>query len=130
MKTNRVLLIDDDINTHKIVAASLKDTDWELESAMSADEGLFKVRNQSHIAVMVDYQMPDVNGLEVIEKIRNEIHLKDIPLLLISSDDLPSNILAKLNSLSTVFFTKNYLFKQNLPAKLKGFIDYYDSQQS
>lgn len=69
---NRILVIDDE----KVVGESLRRTlsgeGYEIDIAHSGREGLRKARMGSFDLIMVDLKMPDIDGLDVIKRIKEE----------------------------------------------------------
>jgi formate/nitrite transporter len=69
---SRILIIDDE----EIVGESLRKTfageGYEIDTARSGQEGLQKAKRESFDLIMVDLKMPDISGLDVIKKIKEE----------------------------------------------------------
>jgi formate/nitrite transporter len=69
---HRILVIDDE----KIVSESLRKTlaqrDFEIDTAQSGREGLEKVKKKPFDLMLVDLKMPDANGLDLIQQIKEE----------------------------------------------------------
>jgi two-component system NtrC family response regulator len=66
----RVLLIDDDVNLCKVLSYQLQKRGYEVDTALSGREGLDLFSRASYDVVLLDIQMPDVSGIEVLRKIR------------------------------------------------------------
>ncbi|MCK4483731.1 MAG: response regulator, partial [Candidatus Thorarchaeota archaeon] len=73
-KTIKLLLIDDDDALLKIAETFLLKQDQELEIAAvnSATDALNKMEKQNFDVIICDYQMPGMDGLELLEKLRGE----------------------------------------------------------
>jgi len=91
---SRILVIDD----NKVNRAILKEqmTSWQFDSAAASSgaEGLEVMNALYHNnldldLVILDYHMPDMNGLMVLENIRSNPNLKDTPVIMLTSVDSP-----------------------------------------
>jgi YesN/AraC family two-component response regulator len=80
-----LLCVEDNKTTQLIYEYTLKDKVKEIIFASDGQEGFEKYKSHDIDIVMSDYEMPVLNGLEMIEKIR-EID-QDIPVILISAID-------------------------------------------
>ncbi|RMI14196.1 MAG: sigma-54-dependent Fis family transcriptional regulator [Calditrichaeota bacterium] len=68
----RVLLIDDDINLNKVIAYQLHKRGCQVLTATGGEEGLKLFRKASVDVVLLDVQMPDISGIEVLKEIRQQ----------------------------------------------------------
>lgn len=93
VKDARVLVIDDNAVNRRIVTEQL--TMWGFDGLAVPDgpTGL-QILGAAHAeglvidAVIVDYQMPDMNGLDVARAIRSDCRFDDIPLIFLTSMDM------------------------------------------
>jgi len=68
----RILLIDDDFNLCKILAYQLENNGFNVTTANKGGDGLSLFNKQDFDIVITDIQMPDITGIEVLKKIRNQ----------------------------------------------------------
>jgi len=72
----KVLLVDDDPNTHRIHEYFLKKYDYQLLSAYSGPEGLQIAERETPHVILLDFMMPDMDGEDVLRYIdQNEIRV-------------------------------------------------------
>ncbi len=92
----RVLVIDDNSNNRRILEDMLKLEHMTVDSAANGFSGLQKLLENTYDFVIVDYHMPLMDGLEVIQKIRQEMQYSasKLPLLLLHSSTDHSRIKA------------------------------------
>ena len=88
----RVLVIDDNEVNRSILAEQLVSWKFDGASASSGNEGLNVMRavianDMSLDLVVLDYQMPEMSGEEVLAVMRNDEALKDIPVVMLTSVD-------------------------------------------
>ncbi len=80
--TIRILYVEDDIHFADVTVSYLKDVDERLiiDAVESADDGLDQLSHRAYDCIVSDYQMPGVDGIEFLEKVR-ESH-PDLPFIL------------------------------------------------
>ena len=66
----RILVVDDDPQAEALVGMALAEAHFErvLEVVSTAAEGLRRIEDDEHDAYLVDYRLPDGNGLELIHE--------------------------------------------------------------
>jgi CheY-like chemotaxis protein len=99
----RILVVDDECSIRELIAETLGEAGYVVETAANALEALERLHGRHHDLLLTDYHMPRMNGLELISRIRAEG--LDIPAVLMtgrSADllaqypDLPvSSVLSK-----------------------------------
>jgi two-component system chemotaxis sensor kinase CheA len=80
-----ILVIDDSLTTRMLEQSILESAGYEVELAVSAEEGLQKARERRYGLFLVDVEMPGMNGFEFVAKTRAEPGLKDVPAILVTS---------------------------------------------
>ena len=88
----KVLIIDDDANSTDILQITLESYDFEVITALVPDQGIKYVRDHQPDAVILDFMMPVMNGIDVCKSIRQ---FSQVPILVLSVIDQP-NIVAKV----------------------------------
>jgi two-component system sensor histidine kinase ChiS len=79
-----ILVIDDEEYSHHAIRRLLNHEQYELHSAYSGSEGLEYLRQHAdHInIVLLDLMMPDIYGINVLQEIKNDSKLKNIPVII------------------------------------------------
>jgi len=73
MKTKaQVLVIDDDAVVGRSFDRVLSDKGYEVDTALTGEEGLKDIENTNYDVVFTDIKMPGMDGIEVAEKIRKQ----------------------------------------------------------
>jgi CheY-like chemotaxis protein len=88
----RVLVIDDNAVNRSILAEQMTAWNFDGASTSTGAQGLEVMRNviangMSLDLVILDYQMPEMSGAEVLEVMRKDDALKDIPVVMLTSVD-------------------------------------------
>jgi len=87
----RVLLIDDESMYFKMMVKELENANYELDYARTGKEGLAAVSSRNPDVIIVDLNLPDITGFEIIERLRSSAEFSLIPIIVITgkneSDD-------------------------------------------
>src|SRR5688572_19501882 len=81
-----ILIIDDDARNIFALAAVLRSRGVPVISAMSARQGMDLLQTNKNIkAVLLDMMMPDMDGYETIQQIREDEKLKNLPIVAVTA---------------------------------------------
>ena len=81
-----ILIIDDDARNIFALAAVLKSRGIQVISANSARQGIDLLQTNKNItAILLDMMMPDMDGYEAIQEIREDNELKAIPIIAVTA---------------------------------------------
>lgn len=86
IKTKKILIIDDDSRNIFALTAVLKAKKFNCLSAISAQQGFDILKNDTEIAVvLMDMMMPDMDGYEAIDKMKNHPQMSAIPVIAVTA---------------------------------------------
>jgi pilus assembly protein CpaE len=83
----RVLLIDDEQFYFKLLKKTLPEAEYNLEYAKSGSEGLSKIPSFEPEMLIVDLKLPEMDGFEILERLRRDPKFSYIPVIVITSRD-------------------------------------------
>lgn len=83
--TVKLMIIDDDQDTHKVLTFFLKNQGFEVFSFQNPLEGIEKLKEIKPQLLLLDIMMPEMNGFEVLKKIKDDPELKNIKVIVASS---------------------------------------------
>ncbi|NBI10101.1 response regulator [Colidextribacter sp. OB.20] len=88
----RALVVDDDFNTCDSVSYMLQQFGMRAEWTMSGKEAVLRtrqafMRHDSYSVYIIDWLMPDMNGIEVTRRIRSEVG-GDVPIIVLTAYDV------------------------------------------
>jgi two-component system, NtrC family, response regulator AtoC len=81
--TAKILLVDDEVNTLKVLSAILRKAGYEVATATTAEEALEKLPALDADAVVVDYKLPGMNGLEFIQAVKRSG--RPVPVIMLTA---------------------------------------------
>src|SRR5207247_9342471 len=78
-----VLIVDDSPSVRRVVGNMLKQHGWEVQMARDGVEALEMVSQQTPAAVLLDIEMPRMDGYELISTIRAQEQYRTLPLVVL-----------------------------------------------
>lgn len=80
----KILIVDDDDTTRKLIGLSLSATDYEIVEAASGADALQILENDSVDGMITDYNMPSMNGVELVRSLRSDHRWQQLPVVMVS----------------------------------------------
>jgi len=87
-----VLVIDDDADIRDIVSLRLGVSGYEVREAENGASGLESARGQLPDLILLDIQMPQLNGIDTCKAIREDVLLARIPVILLTAKGHESDV--------------------------------------
>lgn len=112
----KVLIVDDDMAIRVSLERALRLQDFEVETASNGALAIEKVLSSSFDVVLLDYQMPDPNGLSVCRQLRSEGN--ETPIFMVTARDALSDRVACLDGGADDYLVKPFALEELL-AKLR-----------
>ncbi|MCA1012758.1 response regulator [Halobacillus halophilus] len=81
----KILIIDNDESLRFMLTEFCKHAEWESDTAVNGREGIEKFLNGAFDVVLVDYHMPEMDGLQTVRELRK--HNQQIPILVLTVDE-------------------------------------------
>jgi signal transduction histidine kinase len=102
LKDKEVLLVDDNPVNLIVASAHLKNIGIRISTATNGQEAIDTVKKNNFDAILMDIQMPIMDGLDASRVIRNELKLIDLPIIALSAnvmtDDEDKSLNAGMNA--------------------------------
>jgi two-component system chemotaxis sensor kinase CheA len=86
-----VLVVDDSLTTRMLEQSILESAGYEVDVALSGEEALGLVHAKRYALILVDVEMPGMDGFTFIERLRSEPASRDIPAILVTSRSAPED---------------------------------------
>lgn len=121
MKINKIILAEDDPSTRLVIARGVENTGkYSVIESSSGARAWDVLNDNSGIKMLItDMQMPDMDGNELIAKIRSSKKFSKIPILVVSGVVRPNDIRKILEEGATRFLPK--------PINLKHLMEYVEA---
>lgn len=90
-----ILVVDDFMTMRTIIEGILKQLGFSnIDTATNGEQALEKIRGKSYGLILSDWNMEPMSGLDLLKNVRGGVNTKNIPLILITAESKPDNIIA------------------------------------
>jgi CheY-like chemotaxis protein len=121
MKKKRILIADDDPDLVRMVSLELRDCGYEVFTANSGVDAVNKVYDAHPDLVILDYEMPNGDGIYVMTKLRSVLETFTIPIIMLTAYD-SKDIRGQAFRLSANYFLSKPFKPSDLLQKVKEVI--------
>ncbi len=115
---SEILLVDDDPGSLEMLEETLRSAGYETQSVRSGARALEVLSSKVVSAVLLDLLMPGMDGFEVIEHVRGQATLADLPILVMTAKTLTPEEVVLLGRETQALFQKNGSWQQQLVAEV------------
>jgi len=86
--TNRVLVVDDEPDAVNLITQLLEDEGYQIKGAYSGEEAFHALEDEVPDIILLDLLMPQMDGFDVIQRIKTNPDWSDIPIVVVTAKDL------------------------------------------
>lgn len=90
MKKNKILMVDDETDFVEIMTQRIESWGYQVISASNGKEALDLFTDKKPDVIILDYLMPDINGIDLLKKIRTLD--RNVPVLMFSAKAETENV--------------------------------------
>ena len=108
----RILLVEDDQRIALFIVKGLKAEGFAVDHAENGEDGLHLALTEPYDAAVIDIMLPKLNGLALIERMRQE--KKKIPVIILSAKDTVDDRVKGLQTGGDDYLTKPFAFSELL----------------
>ena len=119
----KVLVVDDSTTTRILQRNILKAAGYDVEVAVNGFEALNKIACENYDIVISDVEMPEINGIELTERLRQNEKLKNIPLILVTSLASEQDKLKGINAGANAYIVKSEFNQEELLSTIQRLIN-------
>ena len=116
-----ILIIEDNDKNRKLARDVLQVKGYKTIESETAEEGLELARNQSPALILMDIQLPGIDGYEVTRRIKADPGLRAIPIIAVTSYALSGDAEKAFDAGCDAYVTKPYSPRQLL-AKVREYL--------
>jgi signal transduction histidine kinase/CheY-like chemotaxis protein len=118
----KVLVVDNEQDTIELIGNVLRETGYQIEVAYNSKDAVKTIKDFVPDLIVLNLTMPEVSGFDVIEYLKTEEGVKDIPLIIITRKDLTEKDIDELNGRIQGILNKGVLAKEDLLKEIKDTI--------
>lgn len=130
----KVLIVEDENQVARLIELELNYEGYQVDIAKNGKEALDKVENYKPDLIILDLNLPEVDGLEVTRRIRSDGN--DVPVIILTGKDSLSDKVTSLDSGADDYITKPFATEELLariravvrrhPQSVEGVLEYKD----
>lgn len=91
----KVMVVDDEPDIVELLLLMLDGTDYDIITASGGNDCLEKLKHDVPDLILLDLIMPDLDGWEVLNRIRQDERLKSIPVVILTAKQLTADVAQK-----------------------------------
>jgi len=115
-KVVRVLMVDDNKEHVDLCVEYLPKEEFLLDPAYNASEALVKLKTESYDIIVLDYALPDMNGIDLMKKIKPlELH---VPMIFVSAYDDPDLSFEAMRAGACDYVVKTFQYYESLKERI------------
>jgi len=117
-----ILLIEDNFSNVRLVEEIVRTIpNTSLISAMQGRMGLDLAREHPPAAILLDVNLPDIDGLDLLRQMRAEKSLADVPVIVLSADATQGQIKKAIEAGANAYLSKPFNIREFIDT-LTGFL--------
>lgn len=107
---SKAMVVDDSRTIRIILTKMLSELGFEVCPAVGGKEALEVVEreNGSFSAIMADWNMPEMNGLELVKQLRSDPRLSAVPIMMITTETETRQVMAALEAGANEYVMKPF----------------------
>jgi two-component system chemotaxis response regulator CheY len=120
-----VLIVDDSAAIRKILQRVLRQTDLpigEIKEAGDGTEAVEILKDRTFGLILSDINMPQMDGLQLLARIKEMSHLKNVPVIMITTEGGQGKVLEAVQ-LGATGYVRKPLTADQIKEKLAGLLD-------
>ena len=118
----KLILIDDDPFLLSILTDKMKEAGFEVETATDGEDGLNKIKSGGFDLVLLDMVLPKKDGFKILEEIRDDSQIKNVPVIVLSNLYDKNNIEKAMLLGAKDYVVKAYNTPEEIILKIKSFL--------
>lgn len=124
-----ILIVDDDLINLLIMEKMLKNLDFDIVKAGSGKEALSLIDENDFALVLMDAQMPELNGFETARMIRSNPTHKDLPIIIVSAVSRTKEFILMGYEAGAVDYLLKPIDQLLLASKVKVFCELHEKKK-
>ncbi|TWI70261.1 two-component system sensor histidine kinase and response regulator WspE [Pseudoduganella lurida] len=113
-RMKRILVVDDSLTVREMERKLLTGRGFEVDIAVDGIDGWNVVRSGDYDLVITDVDMPRMDGIELVNLIKKDLHLHNLPVMIVSYKDRPEDRARGLAAGADYYLTKGSFHDETL----------------
>lgn len=124
-KTKEILLVDDMPKNLQVLASQLSEVNYQITMATNGESALKSLEQSIPDLILLDINMPGLNGFETCELMKQNEAYRDIPVIFLTARDEPDDIVKGFEIGGVDYLTKPF-YQAELLVRIKNILELFD----
>lgn len=112
--SEKVLIIDDEMHIVELLRFNLETSGYKTIYSYDGFDGFIKAKEEKPDLILLDWMLPNISGIEVLKKIRQDADLKKIPVTMLTAKNMEDDKVEGLEVGADDYITKPFSIKELL----------------
>ncbi|RPJ04834.1 MAG: response regulator [Deltaproteobacteria bacterium] len=108
MKNKKVLIVEDDEVIRKVLKVTLGKWGFQVEEGEDGLQALHKLENEPFRLIICDIMMPNMNGWELMKRVRQNPDTQDIPIIALTAKNKDADMFKGFEMGANYYITKPF----------------------
>jgi two-component system sensor histidine kinase and response regulator WspE len=114
LKQKRILVVDDSLTVREVERKLLENNGYEVVLAVDGIDGWNALHREQFDLLISDVDMPRMNGIELVTRVKSDSNLKRMPVMIVSYKDREEDRMRGLEAGANYYFTKSSFHDEKL----------------
>ncbi len=128
MSQPHILIIEDEEHIVELIKFNLESNGYKVSYAFNGRDGLKRVEMEKPDLVLLDLMLPEIDGIDVCNKIKNNRDLKQIPIIMLTAKSSETDKIIGLEIGADDYMTKPFSIRELL-TRIKVILRRYQNTQ-
>jgi CheY-like chemotaxis protein len=119
----KILIVEDDALISQMYHKIFDFEKYKVLLAINGQEGLTLAQEEKPSIILLDVMMPELNGLEVLDKLKADLATKDIPVVMLTNLDDPKDAQAALQKGAVKYIVKSDYTPKQVAEMVDGILN-------
>ena len=119
MNDKKILVVEDDKDLISLIKFNLKSEGFNVLLSPNGEDGLFTAKEEKPDLILLDWMLPILSGIEVLQRLKNNKDTKSIPVIFITAKGEENDKIRGLNNGADDYIVKPFSTKE-LIARIKA----------
>ena len=125
LSSRLILVVDDDSNNRSLMRRQLEKENWNVIEADNGKNALIQLERNSPALILLDLMMPEMDGFEVINQLRQREEWRDLPVIIVTAKDLTETDRQQLNGYVEKIIQKGSYQRQDLLQEVRQSLEQF-----
>jgi two-component system phosphate regulon response regulator PhoB len=121
VEKSTILIVEDEPSIVELVTFTLREAGWNSFAVPNVTEAWEFLQRRTPHLVLLDWMLPDQSGLRLLSKIRNDRHLNELPVIMLTAKSMEEDKIAGLDTGADDYITKPFSPRE-LTARIKALL--------